>query len=86
MQRAPSVFFQEPISAQLFECGLIGLSVDHVDANRSVTKFFSECVTSLLIARKVNFECLKFGNYKKAEQLQEKCASIGYVQEKLNLN
>ncbi|VDK71439.1 unnamed protein product [Litomosoides sigmodontis] len=55
VQRAPSVFFQEPMSAQLFECGLVGLDVDHVDANRSVTKFFSECVTSLLIARKSNY-------------------------------
>ncbi|KAM3719234.1 Transportin-3 [Dirofilaria immitis] len=55
VQRAPSVFFQEPMSAQLFECGLVGLDVDHVDANRSITKFFSECVTSLLIARKSNY-------------------------------
>ncbi|VDM94956.1 unnamed protein product [Thelazia callipaeda] len=55
VQRSPSVFFQEPISVQLFECGLIALDVDHVDANRSVTKFFSEFITSLLTARKSNY-------------------------------
>lgn len=56
VQRAPSVFFQEEMSAQLFECGLVGLEVDHVDANRSVTKFFSECITSVQMARKVGLE------------------------------
>lgn len=55
------------MSAQLFECGLVGLDVDHVDANRSITKFFSECVTSLLIARKVR-ETLSFPKLENYEE------------------
>lgn len=54
----PSVFFQESVSDNLFECGIVGLNVDHVEASRSLTKFFTECIESLLAARKVNFNIL----------------------------
>uniref|UniRef100_F1KRX1 Transportin-3 n=1 Tax=Ascaris suum TaxID=6253 RepID=F1KRX1_ASCSU len=55
IQRAPSTFFQEPICENLFECGIVALDVDHTDANRSVTKFFTESIESIINARKVNY-------------------------------
>lgn len=58
MHRAASVFFILPVCERLFECGISALDVDHVEANRSVTKFFIESVDSILIARKVNFSLM----------------------------
>uniref|UniRef100_A0A0N5B0K8 Xpo1 domain-containing protein n=1 Tax=Syphacia muris TaxID=451379 RepID=A0A0N5B0K8_9BILA len=55
VQRDPSHFFLLPVCERLFECGLSALDVDHVEANRSVTKFFIESVDSLLNARKANY-------------------------------
>ncbi|VDD89398.1 unnamed protein product [Enterobius vermicularis] len=55
VHRAASVFFILPVCERLFECGISALDVDHVEANRSVTKFFIESVDSILIARKANY-------------------------------
>uniref|UniRef100_A0A914X9R9 Exportin-1/Importin-beta-like domain-containing protein n=1 Tax=Plectus sambesii TaxID=2011161 RepID=A0A914X9R9_9BILA len=54
VQRAPAAFFQSPSCQPLFECALAALSLDHQDANKSVTKFFIETIDSLLDARKKN--------------------------------
>jgi len=48
VQRSPVPFFNSPFSAQLFECGIHGLRLDHIDAHRSITKFFME---SIAVAR-----------------------------------
>ncbi|KAF8364425.1 tsr-1 [Pristionchus pacificus] len=53
--RAPSQFFQAPISSALFDCGIIGLSLDHVEANRSITRFICSSIDQLLGARRSNY-------------------------------
>jgi hypothetical protein len=53
VQRAPAAFFQSPVCCTLFECGLAALTLDHQEANRSVTKFFTETIESRIEARKV---------------------------------
>ncbi|KHJ94471.1 hypothetical protein OESDEN_05596 [Oesophagostomum dentatum] len=53
--RAPSVFFVHPVASALFECGMVCLSLDHQEANRSVTRFFTSIIEQLLSARKAGF-------------------------------
>ncbi|EYC43438.1 hypothetical protein Y032_0494g2462 [Ancylostoma ceylanicum] len=52
--RAPSAFFVHPVATALFECAMVCLSLDHQEANRSVTRFFTTIIEQLLSARKVN--------------------------------
>ncbi len=52
-QRAPSAFFQSSICRPLIECALVALSIDHHDANESVTKFFISTIDTLIDANKV---------------------------------
>ncbi|ETN69284.1 hypothetical protein NECAME_15410 [Necator americanus] len=53
--RAPSAFFVHPVAAALFECAMVCLSLDHQEANRSVTRFFTSIIEQLLSARKAGF-------------------------------
>ncbi|MFH4980451.1 hypothetical protein AB6A40_007160 [Gnathostoma spinigerum] len=55
VQRAPSAFFQQDVCVSLFECGIVALDVDHMDANKSTTKFFTECIESLMAANKSKY-------------------------------
>uniref|UniRef100_A0A1I7XTW7 Importin N-terminal domain-containing protein n=1 Tax=Heterorhabditis bacteriophora TaxID=37862 RepID=A0A1I7XTW7_HETBA len=52
--RAPSAFFAHPVASALFNCGIACLTLDHQDANRSVTRFFVETIEQLMSARKVS--------------------------------
>ncbi|VDL71351.1 unnamed protein product [Nippostrongylus brasiliensis] len=53
--RAPSSFFVHPVATALFECAMVCLSLDHQEANRSVTRFFTSIIEQLLSARKTGF-------------------------------
>ncbi|KAJ1353594.1 hypothetical protein KIN20_010249, partial [Parelaphostrongylus tenuis] len=53
--RAPSAFFVHPVATALFECAMVCLSLDHQEANRSVTRFFICIIEQLLSARKAGF-------------------------------
>ncbi|VDM57658.1 unnamed protein product [Angiostrongylus costaricensis] len=53
--RAPSAFFVHPVATALFECAMVCLSLDHQEANRSVTRFFVSIIEQLLSARKAGF-------------------------------
>lgn len=44
VQRIPDVFISEPIAASLFEGSLMAIKLDHIDANRSVSKFVQEMI------------------------------------------
>jgi hypothetical protein len=44
VQRAPERFFADPIAGTLFEGALSWLALDHVDANRSLSKFLGETI------------------------------------------
>ncbi|KAK6028167.1 CDK-activating kinase assembly factor MAT1 [Ostertagia ostertagi] len=53
--RAPSAFFTHTVATALFECAMVCLSLDHQEANRSVTRFFGSIIEQLLAARKTGF-------------------------------
>uniref|UniRef100_A0A0K0D4I6 Xpo1 domain-containing protein n=1 Tax=Angiostrongylus cantonensis TaxID=6313 RepID=A0A0K0D4I6_ANGCA len=53
--RAPSAFFVHPVATALFECAMVCLSLDHQEANRSVTRFFVSIIEQLLSAKKAGF-------------------------------
>ncbi|GMS82220.1 hypothetical protein PENTCL1PPCAC_4395, partial [Pristionchus entomophagus] len=53
--RAPSQFFLAPISSALIDCGVVGLSLDHVEANRSISRFLCSSIDQLLGARRSNY-------------------------------
>ncbi|KAK5978404.1 hypothetical protein GCK32_004583 [Trichostrongylus colubriformis] len=53
--RAPSAFFTHTVATALFECAMVCLSLDHQEANRSVTRFFVSIIEQLLSARKTGF-------------------------------
>ncbi|GMT13539.1 hypothetical protein PFISCL1PPCAC_4836, partial [Pristionchus fissidentatus] len=53
--RSPSQFFQAPISSALLDCAIVGLSLDHVEANRSITRFVCSSMDQLVGARRANY-------------------------------
>lgn len=46
-QRLPHKFYCEPVANELFQGAIVGLELDHVDANRSVSKFVLETIDAV---------------------------------------
>ncbi|GMR34304.1 hypothetical protein PMAYCL1PPCAC_04499, partial [Pristionchus mayeri] len=83
--RAPSQFFLAPISSALFDCGIIGLSLDHFEANKSITRFICSSIDQLLGARRSNYrdpgvEALENMIKQKAPTLVSKALRAGCIE------
>uniref|UniRef100_A0AC34GR35 Importin N-terminal domain-containing protein n=1 Tax=Panagrolaimus sp. ES5 TaxID=591445 RepID=A0AC34GR35_9BILA len=51
VQKSPAAFFSIEFSKELFQCGIHALEVDHSEAHRSVTKFFTETIEAVRMAK-----------------------------------
>lgn len=53
IQRLSQKFFNESISNTLFECSILGIELDHPDANRTVARFITDLI-DIARRKKVN--------------------------------
>lgn len=70
IQRLPEKFFSETISDTLFGCAILGVELEHPDANRTISRFITDLIDIARRKKVCKWQCFLFKIFSKKSSLE----------------